>query len=249
MSEASYETEGPFLLERDSDPALFPDPGYALVEPDGLLAVGGDLSPARLLNAYRQGIFPWYSEGEPILWWSPNPRMVLFPEQLKVSRSLRKTLRKGAFRVSLDSAFPDVMAGCSESRTDKDGSQSGTWITEEMKQAYITLHSIGFAHSVEVWEGDELVGGLYGVSMGKVFYGESMFARRSDASKVGFAHLVRQLQAWDFALIDCQVHTDHLASLGAVDIPRDDFLTLLDQHCDPFEAHQGAWRFEQELEW
>ena len=219
--------DGPYWLEPDSDPALFPDPSYALQEPDGLLAVGGDLSPARLLNAYRQGIFPWYSEGEPILWWSPNPRAVLYPEQLKISKSLKKTLRKQPFRVSLDTAFADVIEGCSKSRIDKDGSQSGTWITPEMKQAYIELHRIGFAHSVECWDGEELVGGLYGVSIGKVFFGESMFARRSDASKIGFAYLVRQLIDWEFALIDCQVHTDHLASLGAVDIPRDDFLQLL----------------------
>jgi leucyl/phenylalanyl-tRNA--protein transferase len=246
-----HEATGPFWLEPDSDPAQFPDPSCALEEPDGLLAVGGDLSPARLLNAYRQGIFPWYSEGEPILWWSPNPRAVLFPEQLKISRSLRKTLRKQPFRVTVDEAFASVIEACSESRIDKDGSQSGTWITTEMKKAYIELHRIGFAHSVECWEGDELVGGLYGVSMGKVFYGESMFARRSDASKVAFTHLVKQLMAWDFALIDCQVHTDHLASLGAVDIPREQFLQLLDQHCDPFESHQGHWRLDEAVgkEW
>ena len=242
-----HEPNGPYWLEPDSDPAQFPDPTFALQEPDGLLAAGGDLSPARLLNAYRQGIFPWYSEGEPILWWSPNPRAVLFPEQLKISKSLKKTLRKRPFRVTLDTAFTRVIEACSESRLDKDGSQSGTWITEEMKQAYITLHRIGFAHSVECWEGDQLVGGLYGVSMGKVFYGESMFARRSDASKVGFAHLVRQLLEWEFALIDCQVHTDHLESLGAVDIPREAFLSLLDQHCDPFEAHQGQWQFSESV--
>ena len=239
-----HETSGPYWLEPDSDPALFPDPIFALEEPDGLLAVGGDLSPARLLNAYRQGIFPWYSEGEQILWWSPNPRAVLFPGQLKISKSFNKTLRKHPFKVTLDKAFERVIEACSESRIDKDGSESGTWITEEMKQAYITLHRIGFAHSVECWEDDELVGGLYGVSIGKVFFGESMFAHRTDASKVGFAHLVRQLVEWKFALIDCQVHTDHLASLGAVDIPREDFLSLLDKHCDPFEAHQGQWQFD-----
>ncbi len=246
-----HESDGPYWLEPDSDPAQFPDPTFALEEPDGLLAVGGDLSPARLLNAYRQGIFPWYSEGEPILWWSPNPRAVLFPEQLKISRSLQKSLRKRRFRVTLDTAFAQVIAACSESRLDKDGSQSGTWITEEMKQAYIALHRIGFAHSVECWEGEDLVGGLYGVSMGKVFFGESMFARRSDASKIGFAHLVKQLTAWEFALIDCQVHTDHLASLGAVDIPRENFLTLLDQHCEPFEVHQGPWQLDDAIatEW
>lgn len=245
------ESDGPYWLEPDSDPAQFPDPAFALEEPDGLLAVGGDLSPARLLNAYRQGIFPWYSEGEQILWWSPNPRAVLFPEQLKLSRSLQKTLRKRPYHVTLDTAFAQVIEACSESRLEKDGSQSGTWITDEMKSAYIELHRIGFAHSVECWEGDELVGGLYGVSMGKVFFGESMFARRTDASKIGFAHLVRQLIDWEFALIDSQVHTEHLASLGAVDIPREQFLTLLDQHCEPFDIHQGHWQLDEmlRLEW
>lgn len=233
--------EGPFWLEPDSDPAQFPDPQYALVEPDGLLAVGGDLSAARLLNAYRQGIFPWYSDGQPILWWSPNPRAVLFPNKLKVSRSLRKTLRKQAYRVTLDSAFADVVEACSEPRPGQDG----TWITDEMKQAYIHLHRIGFAHSVECWDNDTLVGGLYGVSMGKVFFGESMFARQSDTSKIAFAHLVEQLKDWNFELIDCQVYTDHLTSLGAEDIPREHFLELLDSWCEPFDAHQGQWQLDE----
>lgn len=232
------QAEGPFWLEPDSDPAHFPDPGYALEEPNGLLAVGGDLSPARLLNAYRQGIFPWFSEGQPILWWSPDPRAVLIPDQFRPSRSLRKSLRKRPFRVSLDTAFAEVIEACSKPR--KDG--AGTWITEEMKQAYAQLHRIGFAHSVECWEGDMLVGGLYGVSMGKVFFGESMFSRLTDASKIGFAHLVEQLKEWGFGLIDCQVSSGHLASLGAKDIPRDEFLGLLDIWCDPFEAHQGKWQ-------
>ena len=235
--------EGPFWLEPDSDPAHFPDPQYALIEPDGLLAVGGDLSPARLLNAYRQGIFPWYSDGQPILWWSPNPRAVLFPDQLKISRSLRKSLRKQALRVTLDTAFAEVIEACSESRPD----QEGTWITEEMKQAYIQLHRIGFAHSVECWEGESLVGGLYGVSMGKVFFGESMFTRLTDASKIAFAHLVEQLKDWEFGLVDCQVHTGHLASLGAEDIPREEFLDLLDTWCEPFDAHQGKWQMAEDI--
>lgn len=242
-----HETEGPYWLEPDTDPAQFPDPAFALEEPNGLLAVGGDLSPARLLNAYRQGIFPWYSQGEPILWWSPDPRTVLLPAQLHLSRSLRKTLRRHPFRITLDSAFARVMDECSESRRLKDGSQSGTWISDEMKAAYGALHRIGFAHSVECWQGEELVGGLYGVSMGKVFFGESMFSRRTDASKVGFAHLVRQLIDWEFALIDCQVYSTHLASLGAIDIPREQFLTLLDEHCDPFEIHQGHWRLDEKI--
>lgn len=235
-----HQPEGPFWLDPDSDPAHFPDPGYALEEPNGLLAVGGDLSPARLLNAYRQGIFPWYSTDQPILWWSPNPRAVLFPDKFKVSRSLRKSLRKRTFRVTLDTAFAAVIDACSEPRSDG----AGTWLTEEMKQAYIQLHRIGFAHSVECWEGEELVGGLYGVSMGKVFFGESMFTRRSDASKIGFAHLIEQLKEWGFGLIDCQVQSGHLASLGAEDIPREEFLQLLDIWCDPFELHQGKWQLD-----
>lgn len=235
--------EGPFWLEADSDPARFPDPQYALTEPDGLLAVGGDLSPARLLNAYRQGIFPWYSDDQPILWWSPNPRAVLYPNKLKVSRSLRKTLRKRPFRVTLDTAFAEVIEACSAPRDD----QEGTWITAEMKQAYLNLHRLGFAHSVESWAGDELVGGLYGVSLGKVFFGESMFTRRSDASKVAFAHLNTQLKRWGFGLIDCQVHTGHLASLGAEDIPRERFLEALDHWCEPFDAHQGSWHFDRDI--
>lgn len=237
--------QGPFWLEEDSDPAHFPDPVYALEEPNGLLAVGGDLSPARLLNAYRQGIFPWYSEGQPILWWSPAPRAVLFPERLRLSRSLQKTLRKGQMQVTLDQNFAAVIEACSEARADQDG----TWITTEMKQAYQHLHRIGFAHSVEVWQGEKLVGGLYGVSMGKVFFGESMFSRISDASKVALAHLVQQLTAWDFALIDCQVGSPHLFRLGAEEIPRDAFLSLLDQYCEPVESHQGRWAFEITPPW
>ena len=237
------QTEGPFWLEPDSDPAKFPDPAYALEEPNGLLAAGGDLSPARLLNAYRQGIFPWYSDGQPILWWSPNPRAVLYPDQLRISRSLHKRLHKRPFLVTLDTAFSAVIEACSEPRSGTDG----TWITEEMKQAYLELHRIGFAHSIECWEEDELVGGLYGVSMGKVFFGESMFSRRTDASKIGFAHLVEQLKKWDFGLIDCQIQSAHLTSLGAEDISRDEFLELLDIWCEPFEAHQGKWQLEQEI--
>ena len=234
--------QGPFWLEADSNPAHFPNPCFALEEPNGLLAVGGDLSPARLLNAYRQGIFPWYSDGQPILWWSPAPRAVLFPEQLKIRRSLRKRLRNGGFQLSLDSAFGEVIKACSAARQHQDG----TWITAEMKQAYMHLHRLGFAHSVEVWLDGKLVGGLYGVSMGKVFFGESMFSKERDASKVALVYLVRQLLAWEFALIDCQVGSAHLASLGACEIPRERFLELLDQHCEPVECHQGHWQFDQQ---
>lgn len=229
--------QGPFWLEPDSDPARFPDPAYALEEPNGLLAVGGDLSPARLLNAYRQGIFPWYSDEQPILWWSPAPRAVLFPEDLIVRRSLQKRLRNGGFTVSFDQAFAQVMQGCSEARHGQDG----TWITNQMQQAYQHLHRLGFAHSVEVWQQGKLVGGLYGVSLGQVFFGESMFSRVADASKIALVHLVKRLKSWDFALIDCQVTTDHLLSLGAVEISRELFLDQLDQYCEPVERHQGNW--------
>ncbi len=228
---------GPYQLT--DDPHLFPHPQLAMDEPDGLLAVGGDLSAERLLFAYPNGIFPWYSDDQPLLWWSPNPRAVLFPGELKVSRSLRKTLRKGLFEVTLDQAFERVIEACSAPRP----GQRGTWITSEMKAAYINLHRLGWAHSVEVWEHDELVGGLYGIAIGKVYFGESMFSRRTDASKVGFVHLVRQLQAWDYQLIDCQVGSAHLFSLGAREIPRTRFLQLLEQYC-PGEQPPGHWQME-----
>lgn len=229
--------QGPYLLAPND--YRFPRPELALDEPNGLLAVGGDLTPRRLLTAYRNGIFPWYSEGEPILWWSPDPRAVLYPDELKISRSLRKTLRRGDYRITLDSAFEQVIAACAAPRSQ----QSGTWIVEEMQQAYRTLHRLGFAHSVECWHGEELVGGLYGVSLGKVFFGESMFSRRSDASKVAFAHLVRQLTAWGYPLIDSQVGNDHMFSLGVREIPRSDYLALLDRWCDEPGQPTGRWSF------
>ncbi len=224
----------PYWLERDAPVDRFPDVALALREPDGLLAIGGDLSPERILAAYRQGIFPWYSEGQPILWWSPDPRAVLFPERLKVSRSLRKVLKKGRFRVTVDQAFPRVVTGCAAPRKDEEG----TWITAEMEMAYRQLHERGVAHSVECWEGEELVGGLYGVAIGRVFFGESMFSRRSDASKVAFVHLVGMLQRWRYELIDCQVATRHLTSLGAVSIPRRQFIQMLRRLCE--EPPAGA---------
>lgn len=199
--------------------APFPDPALAETEPNGLLAVGGDLSPQRLCNAYRLGIFPWFGPGQPILWWSPDPRLVLFPDDLRVSRSLRKTLRRGGFAVSLDRDFGAVVRACAAPRADADG----TWILPGMARAYERLHALGLAHSAEAWIGDELVGGLYGVALGRVFFGESMFSRASDASKVALAHLTRCLSAWGYALIDCQVYTPHLASLGAVEMPRAEF--------------------------
>ena len=215
----------------------FPQPSKALREPDGLLAVGGCLSINRLLNAYRHGIFPWYNPGEPILWWSPNPRLVLFPNKLIVSRSLSKTLRKNSFSVTFDQAFSAVIAACAESR--KEG--AGTWITADINQAYNELHRLGIAHSAEAWLNGNLVGGLYGVAMGRVFFGESMFHTRTDASKVAFVRLVEQLKAWDYQLIDCQVHTNHLTNFGAEEINRSYFVQLLDQYCDT-PANKSAWR-------
>ena len=204
--------------------APFPPLSAALKEPNGLLAVGGDLSAERLLEAYRRGIFPWYSPGEPILWWSPDPRMVLFPEEFRISRSLGKILRRGDYEVRLDSAFMQVIEACAD--TPRPG-QHGTWIVPEMQAAYRKLHELGYAHSVETWVNNELVGGLYGLAIGRMFYGESMFAHATDASKIAFAHLVRFLREQGYGLIDCQMSTPHLASLGAREIPRADFIARL----------------------
>ena len=202
---------------------IFPPPEHA--DPDGLLAVGGDLSPGRLLQAYRQGIFPWYDEpGGPILWWSPDPRLVLEPASLRVSRSLARRLKQGAFEVRFDTAFAEVIRACAGAVRP---GQDGTWITPEMQAAYIHLHDLGFAHSAESWAGGELVGGLYGLSLGDCFFGESMFSRRTDASKVAFATLVRRLEADGTTLIDCQVTSEHLISLGAVEVPRSEFARRL----------------------
>jgi leucyl/phenylalanyl-tRNA--protein transferase len=206
-----------------SDP--FPPVEHALRDPNGLLAAGADLSTPRLLDAYRRGIFPWFSEDDPLLWWSPDPRMVLFVDELHVARSLRRVLRSGRFVVSFDRAFADVMAGCAEPRRD----EPGTWITDDMVEAYTTLARLGYAHSVETWADGRLVGGLYGVAIGRMFYGESMFSRQSDASKVALATLVRQLGRWEFEMIDCQMSTDHLASLGAREVPRAEFVSGLRQ--------------------
>jgi leucyl/phenylalanyl-tRNA--protein transferase len=197
----------------------FPPLETALARPNGLLAVGGDLSPSRLIDAYRCGIFPWFNEGEPILWWSPDPRMVLFPHELKISRSLRKTLKRDNYEIRADSAFKQVMEACAAPR----GDQAGTWIHAEMIAAYGRLHEMGMAHSMETWIEGELVGGLYGVGQGKMFFGESMFSSVSDASKIAFVHLVTQLQRWGFEMIDCQMKTEHLASLGAREISRKEF--------------------------
>ncbi|KAB2923588.1 MAG: leucyl/phenylalanyl-tRNA--protein transferase [Dechloromonas sp.] len=215
----------------------FPPVASARAEMGGLLAIGGDLSAPRLLEAYRRGIFPWGTvEGQP-LWYSPDPRMVLFPAEFRLSRSLRRTLRSGAFEVRFDSNFADVIAGCAE--TPRPG-QDGTWISDDMKEAYCRLHELGWAHSVEAYSEGNLVGGLYGLVIGRMFYGESMFARRRDASKVAFAHLIRQLSADNIALIDCQMRTEHLASLGGREIPRAEFLARLQQlTADP--GPRGPW--------
>lgn len=224
------------LLDPNLPEQPFPSVQEALDDPEGLLAVGGCLSQTRLLNAYRHGIFPWYSPEEPILWWSPNPRLVMFPAQFKASRSLRKKLNKGLFNTTYDRAFNAVIDACSQPRQD----QNGTWISTAMKSAYFTLFRTGYAHSIEAWREGRLVGGLYGVSLGQVFFGESMFHIETDASKVAFAFLIKQLLSWNYQLIDCQVHTEHLASLGAVEISRDRFDAHLDRYCESQPA-ASAW--------
>ncbi|PXX49077.1 MULTISPECIES: leucyl/phenylalanyl-tRNA--protein transferase [Aquitalea] len=222
---------------------VFPPVRTALAEPDGLLAAGGDLSPARLLLGYSQGIFPWFSEGEPILWWSPAQRMVLFPSRLRVSRSLDKTLRNRRYRVTLDSAFRQVMEACAAPRA----GAAGTWIIQPMVEAYCRLHQIGAAHSFEVWMDGELVGGLYGVALGRMFYGESMFSRRTDASKIAFVHMARHLQAQGVDMIDCQMYTPHLASLGATLIPRAEFIaTLKNKTLEPQADSMWNYCFDHE---
>lgn len=219
----------------------FPPVDEALDEPNGLLAVGGDLSPDRLRQAYRHGIFPWFSAGQPPLWWSPDPRVVLFPQRIRVTRSLRKRTTNAGFTVTLDTAFGDVIRACAEPRQD----QPGTWITHDMVDAYERLHQQNTAHSVEVWQAGELVGGLYGVALGRIFFGESMFSRRADASKVALLWLSRQLMAWGFPLIDCQVGNAHLTSLGAEPIARDRFLALLAEHTNAPEHR--SWAFDPDL--
>ena len=218
-----------------NDDMVFPNPAFASDE--GLLAAGGDLSPQRLLFAYQEGVFPWYSEDEPILWWSPNPRFVLFPNKIYVSKSMRQVIRREIFEVSFDKAFHEVIAHCAN--TPRRG-QNGTWLIPEMIEAYHELHQLGFAHSVEVWEEEKLVGGLYGISLGKCFFGESMFGHVSNASKTALIYLARTLEAKGFSLIDCQSHTKHLASMGAEFIDRNDFLGILEQN-KQLKTHRGVW--------
>jgi len=215
----------------------FPDPRKA--DPEGLVACGGDLHPDRVLAAYAQGIFPWPSDARtPLLWFSPDPRMVLRPAELHVSRSLQRTLNKGAFTVTFDTAFAEVIQACATTRR---RNQRGTWITPDMIQAYVTLHEMGYAHSVEAWHEGHLAGGLYGVSLGAAFFGESMFCRQPDASKVAFVHLVRRLQAWNFHFVDCQIYTEHLARFGATPWPRARFLAAL-AHALEQPTRRGSWR-------
>jgi leucyl/phenylalanyl-tRNA--protein transferase len=219
---------------------VFPPPEYA--DPSGLLAVGGDLSSERLLEAYRVGIFPWYSDDQPILWWSPDPRFILNLDEFRVSHSLRKTLNKKIFKVSFDRAFEEVI-GASAAVARR--GQKGTWITEEMQEAYIRLHGLGYAHSVETWFEKQLVGGLYGVSLGRAFFGESMFHFKTDASKVALATLVQRLKAWEFHFIDAQMTTEHLARLGARETPRRVFLKRL-QAALRFPTKRGKWRIQDD---
>ncbi len=224
--------------------SIFPPVESALRIPDGLLAAGGDLNPKRLLQAYRQGIFPWYEEGQPILWWSPDPRAVLHTEYVKISRSLRKTLRNKPWTVSFDRAFQKTMRACAAPRK---GSR-GTWITLNMLGAYCRLHEQGYAHSVEVWdENESLIGGLYGVAIGRVFFGESMFSTVSDASKVAFVYLSCHLKSWGYPLIDCQLTTPHLTRLGAVTIPRTQFIEHLQTWCR-LKAQPSPWGVDPDLD-
>jgi len=228
----------PWLSARDP----FPPVAAALGEPNGLLAAGGDLSTGRLLDAYARGIFPWFGDGDPLLWWSPDPRMVLWLRELHISRSLRRLIGSGRHRVTLDTAFAEVMIGCAAPRRGHDG----TWITPEMMEAYQRLAAQGHAHSVEVWSDGALAGGLYGVALGRMFYGESMFSRRANASKIALVCLARQLERWGFELVDCQMSTAHLASLGAREIPRAEFL----RHVERLVSRPGLtppWVLDQDL--
>ena len=220
------------------DEPIFPPPDYA--DPSGLLAVGGDLSKERLLEAYRLGIFPWYSDDQPILWWSPDPRLVLDLKDFVIARSLRKTLKKGVFQVTFDRAFEAVIEACAAAPR---AAQNGTWITDEMQEAYINLHGLGYAHSVESWFGGKLAGGLYGVSLGKAFFGESMFHLKTDASKVALATLVEKLKSWDFHFIDSQMTTEHMVRLGAKELPRRIFLKRL-QSALRHPTKRGRWRID-----
>lgn len=228
-----------YWIDPASAPDNFPPADMALQQPDGLLCFGGDLSPERLMFAYRQGIFPWYSGNQPILWWSPDPRCVLFPDELKINRSLKKTIRNAGFSFSMDMAFESVISACSQPRSEDEG----TWITDKMQEAYINLHKFGHAHSVEIWQQDKLVGGLYGIAIGRVFFGESMFSKQRDSSKVALYCLTKLLKSHNFQLIDCQVSSSHLYSLGAGDIRRTEFIQLLNGYCTMTNTIK-LWQYE-----
>ena len=230
MTTGNYQhsTNKLYWVKRNLLATDFPAVDQALRDPDGLLAIGGDLTIDRLLNAYQRGIFPWFNEGQPILWWSPDPRCVLQPSEIKISRSLAKRIRKNEYRITYNTAFIEVLEGCASTRNGiKD-----TWITNDIKFAYIKLFEKGYAHSVECWQGNQLVGGLYGLALGKVFFGESMFSKASDASKIALVHLAQQLEQKDFRLIDCQVHSKHLQSMGAKPIHREMFIQILANYCN-----------------
>ena len=233
----------PYWIDPDAPVVDFPDVALALAEPNGLLAIGGDLSRERLLLAYSRGIFPWFDPEQPILWWAPDPRLVLEPASLKLSRSLKKTLRRGKFTLTMDTCFSEVIQACSGRRP----KQAGTWISTEMQAAYCDLHTAGYAHSVECWFDGELAGGLYGVSIGHIFFGESMFTRVTDASKIAFVALARQLERWHFPLIDCQVYTSHLESLGASLMPRKQFCEVLQRECSPL-TDAPSWRLDADID-
>ena len=224
------------MLKRLGRDDPFPDPAAALKDPNGLLCAGADLSAGRLLDAYRHGIFPWYSGGEPILWWSPDPRMVLFCDELKVARSLAKSVRNKGFEVRIDTAFSEVTKACAGPRK----SEAGTWLGKDMRAAYLALHRAGHAHSFETWQADRLVGGLYGVAIGRAFFGESMFSRATDASKVALVALVEELRRRGFPMIDCQQRTPLLASLGAREIPRSQFLRRVTALVN-YPEQPGTW--------
>ncbi len=235
LTQQTQRTQLPMPVFTLSNRYSFPPPHLAIKE--GLLAVGGDLSVERLVLAYRNGIFPWYSEGEPILWWSPDPRLVLYPEDLRISKSLRKVIKRKLFNITCDKTFESVIQACAQT---KRSYGEGTWITNEMKAAYYKLHRQGYAHSVEAWRHGELAGGLYGISIGRAFFGESMFSRISNASKVAFVTLVEYLKRRRFTLIDCQVRTDHLIRFGAIELPRKLFLEQLAKAVDSPRRKAGC---------
>jgi leucyl/phenylalanyl-tRNA--protein transferase len=222
----------------DPDNIAFPETTTALDSPNGLLAAGGQLTPQWLLQAYTKGIFPWFSEDEPILWWSPSPRTVIYIDQLHVSKSLAKAIRKTSFDITFDTHFAEVVSACAQARPNQEG--AGTWISQDILHAYTELHHLGHAHSVEVWSDGELIGGVYGIALGRMFFGESMFSFRSNSSKIALFHLVEKLKEWQYVAIDCQVHNDHLESLGAVGISRVAFESLIQEHVQDMPCHWQA---------